>query len=139
MDLTAAQNEFVVARIDAITNRLLSSSAESVEARINEIRNHVEQEIAGLSNLLSSNPPVAKQELHRHLSAIAMHPVKDSERGWYYEAGGSWNLLGRDENAPREEPAAQDSDEGQIRMVAGAGFVHRTPFRIVIKKARLVP
>jgi len=30
--------------------------------------------------------------------------------------------LGRDENAPREEPAAQDSDEGQIRMVAGAGF-----------------
>jgi site-specific DNA recombinase len=108
--------------IGAITDRLLSSSAESVESRINEIREHVEQEIAGLSSLLCSNPPVAKQELHRHLTAITMHPVKDSKRGWYYLAEGAWNLLGRDENAPREEPDAQDSDEGQIRMVAGAGF-----------------
>jgi DNA-binding FrmR family transcriptional regulator len=71
-------------QMDAITDRLLSSSPESVAARINEIRNHVEQEIAGLSDLLSSNPPVAKQELHRHLNAISMHPVKDNERGWYY-------------------------------------------------------
>jgi hypothetical protein len=71
-----------------ITDRLMSSSAESVEARINDIREHVEQEIAGLSDLLRSNPPVAKQELRRHLSAITMHPVKDSSRGWYYEAEG---------------------------------------------------
>jgi hypothetical protein len=108
--------------IGAITDRLLSSNAESVETRINEIRSHVEQEIAGLSDLLSSNPPVAKQELHRHLTAITMHPVKDTSRGWYYEAEGAWNLLGRDEKAPREEPMAQDSDEGRLRMVAGAGF-----------------
>lgn len=51
-----------------------------------------------------------------------MHPVKDSGRGWFYEAEGSWNLLGRDENAPQEEQAAQDSDEGRLWMVAGAGF-----------------
>jgi hypothetical protein len=51
-----------------------------------------------------------------------MHPVKDSGWGWFYEAEDSLNLLGRDENAPREEQMAQDSDEGRLRMVAGAGF-----------------
>jgi hypothetical protein len=35
---------------------------------------------------------------------------------------GKWNLLGRDEEAPREERQAQDSDEGQIQLVAGGGF-----------------
>jgi hypothetical protein len=109
-------------QIDAITNRLSSSSQESVEAKIDEIREHVEREINRLSDLLSSNPPMAKHELHRHLTAITMHPVKEGTRGWYYEAKGAWNLLGRDENAPREERLAQDSDEGQIRMVAGGGF-----------------
>lgn len=43
-------------------------------------------------------------------------------RSWYYEAEGSWNLLGTDENAPREEHSAQDSAEGRLRMVAGGGF-----------------
>jgi hypothetical protein len=86
----------IARRISAITDQQLSSSAEPVEARINEILDHVEQEIAGLSDRISSNPPVAKQELHPPLSAISMHPVKDDERGWYYEAQGSWNLLGRD-------------------------------------------
>ena len=52
----------------------------------------------------------------------AMHPVKESARAWYYEAQGAWNLLGRDENAPREELLAPDSNEGHLRMVAGAGF-----------------
>jgi hypothetical protein len=83
-------------QIEAITDRLLSFCPESVEARINEIRNHVEQKIAGLSDLLSSNPPGAKQELLWHLQAITMHPVKDNRRGWYYEAESSWNLLGTD-------------------------------------------
>jgi hypothetical protein len=82
----------------------------------------VSKQTCRISDLLSSNPPVAKQELHRHLTAITMYPVKDGSRGWYYEAKGAWNLLGRDENAPREEQSAHDSDEGQIRMVAGAGF-----------------
>ena len=108
--------------IGAITDRLLSSSAESVESKINEIRNYVEKEIAGLSDLLSSNPPVTKRELHRHLTAVTMHPVKYISRGWFYEAKGVWNLLGTDENAPRKEPVAQDSNKGQLRMVAGAGF-----------------
>ena len=50
-----------------------------------------------------------------------MHPVGDG-REWHYEAEGSWNLLGIDKNAPQEEQRAQDSAEGHLRMVAGAGF-----------------
>jgi hypothetical protein len=107
---------------DAITDGLLSASAKSVEEKIDQIWNFVWREISGLSDLLSSNPPQTKQELHPHLNTIRMHPVKDTGRGWYYEAEGAWNLLGRDQNAPREEHLARDSDEGRLQMVAGAGF-----------------
>jgi site-specific DNA recombinase len=107
--------------IGAITDRLLSSSAESIDGRIAEIRCFVEREIRNLSDLLNTNSPLVKQELHKHLSSITMHPVGDAGE-WRYEAEGSWNLLGEDKSAPREEQAAQNSDEGRYRMVAGAGF-----------------
>jgi hypothetical protein len=107
--------------IGAITDRLLTSSAESIEGRIAEIRQFVEAEIANLSQLLNTNSPLAKQELHRHLNVVKMHPVGNG-RKWHYEAEGAWNLLGTDEAAPREEHSAQDSNEGRLRMVAGARF-----------------
>ena len=108
--------------IGAITNRLLSSSADSIEGKISEMRSYVEREVRNLTDLFNANSPAAKQLLHQHLKAVTMHLVKDSGRGWYYEAEGSWNLLGTDEKSPHEEPAAQDSNEGHLRMVAGAGF-----------------
>jgi site-specific DNA recombinase len=107
--------------IGAITDRLLTSSAESIEGRIVEIRKFVEAEIANLSQLLNTNSPLVKQELHRHLKAVKMHPVGNG-RKWHYEAEGTWNLLGADNAAPREEHSAQDSGEGRLRMVAGARF-----------------
>ena len=107
--------------IGAITDRLLTSSAESIEGRIAEIRQFVEAEIANLSQLLNTNSPLAKQELHRHLNVVKMHPVGNG-RKWHYEAEGAWNLLGTDDAAPREEHSAQDSNEGRLRMVAGARF-----------------
>jgi hypothetical protein len=107
--------------IGAITDRLLSSNAESIEGRITEIRGFVGREIQKLSDLLNTNSPLVKPELHRHLSSITMHPVGDGGE-WHYEVEGSWNLLGTDKNTPQEEQAAQDSDEGRLRLVAGAGF-----------------
>ena len=107
--------------IGAITDRLLTSSAESIEGRIAEIRQFVEAEIANLSQLLNTNSPLAKQELHRHLNVVKMHPVGNG-RKWHYEAEGAWNLLGTDDATPREEHSAQDSNEGRLRMVAGARF-----------------
>jgi site-specific DNA recombinase len=108
--------------IGAITDRLLSSSAESIERRITDIRSFVEGEIQNLAALLNDNSPLVKQELHKHLRSITMHPVDGGGGEWHYEAEGSWSLLGTDKNAPREEQGAQDSDEGRLRLVAGAGF-----------------
>ena len=107
--------------IGDITDRLLSSSSESIEGLIAEIRSFVDREIQNLSALLNANSPLVKPELHRHLSSVTMHPVGNG-REWHYEAEGAWNLLGEDKSAPREEQAAQNSDEGHLRMVAGAGF-----------------
>jgi hypothetical protein len=107
--------------IGAITDRLLSSTAASIEGRIAEIRSFVERETQNLSALLNENSPLVKQELHKHLSSITMHPVGDGGE-WHYEAQVSWSLLGTDKNAPQEEQGAQDSDEGRLRLVAGAGF-----------------
>jgi hypothetical protein len=47
-------------KIEAITDRLLSSSAESVEGKISKIRDFVEQQIRNLAGLLTSDPPRAK-------------------------------------------------------------------------------
>ena len=109
-------------KIGAITDRLLSSNPASIEGKIAEMRSYIERKVRGLTDLFNAHSPAAKQMLHEHLKAITMHPVKDNGQGWNYEAEGSWNLLGTDKNAPREEPAAQDSNERQLRMVAGAGF-----------------
>jgi hypothetical protein len=56
------------------------------------------------------------------IALFSMHPVEDNERVWYCEAEGSWNLLSTDKKSPHEESKAQDSTEGLLRMVAGAGF-----------------
>jgi hypothetical protein len=61
--------------------------------------------------------PAAKEELHKHLSAVRMFPSEDGE-GWYYIAEGTWDLLGTDPLAPD----MRVREEGRIRMVAGGGF-----------------
>jgi hypothetical protein len=59
----------------------------------------VSEGIEKLSGALNENSPLAKQELHSHLSAIRMFPTEDGE-GWYYIAEGTWDLLGTDPYAP---------------------------------------
>jgi hypothetical protein len=55
------------------------------------------------------------------MKSIMMHLVEDGLE-WHCEAEGSWNLLCKDKKSPHEEPAALDSNEGQLQMVAEAGF-----------------
>jgi hypothetical protein len=51
-----------------------------------------------------------------------MHAVSDDNRGWNYEAKDPWNLLGRDEKAPREEPAAPSAQvSGNVLRFAPCG------------------
>lgn len=46
------------------------------------------RKIANLAALLNAASALAKQEIHRHLSVVTMHPVGDG-RKWHYEAEGS--------------------------------------------------
>ena len=103
--------------ISGITDRLLSSSPDSIQAQIDEVRRLVEDGIQNVHRLCNEESPAAKQELHSHLSAIRMFPTEDGE-DWYYVAEGTWNLLGTDPLAPDMRVC----EEGRIRMVAGGGF-----------------
>ena len=103
--------------IAAITDRLLAASPDSMEARLNEIRSFVTKEIYNLRELLNEGAPLAKAELHRHLTEIRMTPSSDGN-GWNYVAEGEWDLLGTDaELAPRRQ-----FSDWRLDMVAGVGF-----------------
>ena len=103
--------------ISGITDRLLSSTPDSIEAQIGEVRRLVEEGIQNLQSLSKLESSAAKEELHSHLSAVRMYPSVDGE-GWYYLAEGAWDLLGADPLAPD----TRVYEEGRIRMVAGGGF-----------------
>jgi hypothetical protein len=103
--------------ISGITDRLLSSTPDSIEAQIGEVRRLVEEGIQNLQSLSKLESSAAKEELHSHLSAVRMYPSVDGE-GWYYIAEGAWDLLGTDPLAPEMRVC----EEGRIRMVAGGGF-----------------
>ena len=103
--------------ISAITDRLLSAAPDSIQCKIDDMARFVSEGIEKLSGALNENSPLAKQELHSHLSAIRMFPTEDGE-GWYYIAEGTWDLLGTDPYAPIFGVPA----DGRIRMVAGGGF-----------------
>ena len=85
--------------ISAITDRLLSAAPDSIQTKIDEMARFVGDGIERLAEALNENSPLAKQELHSHLSAIRMLPTEDGE-GWYYVAEGTWDLLGIDPYAP---------------------------------------
>jgi site-specific DNA recombinase len=97
----------------AITNRLLSRSAGSIESRLQEIRQFVTSGISDLRSLLGSDAVLAKAELHSHLSEIRMTPAEDG-KNWHYVAEGSWNLLGTGPSAPAFGLAHSDGCGGWI-------------------------
>ena len=101
------------------------------------MRRLVEDGIQNLHQLFSEESPAAKQELHKHLSAVRMYPLEDGE-GWYYIAEGTWDLLGTDPLAPD----MRVREEGRIRMVAGACSAPKPPhlpFRYRLPVNRRIP
>jgi chromosome segregation ATPase len=103
--------------IASITDRLLASSPDSMEARMEDLKRFVEDGVQSLSKLLRENAPLAKQELHSHLLGVKMYPSEDG-KGWCYIAEGMWDLLG---NAPLA-PKSWVPQVGRFEMVAGGGF-----------------
>jgi signal transduction histidine kinase len=99
-------------KLKAITNRLLSTTAASIDGRLLEMREFVEKGISNLQGLLNRDAALAKLELHTHLSEIRMTPTEGQE--WHYVAEGNWDLIGRGPNAPVLELAHSDGCGGQI-------------------------
>ncbi len=102
-----------------ITDKLLASGPESVDARLGEIRLFVANRLRDIRQLLSNtefaDPTEIRAELRKHVSEIRLTPHEGHPRG-HYVAEGRWDLLGRDEGP------AHNSAPVSIRMVAGGGF-----------------
>jgi hypothetical protein len=105
------------AELQAITDRLLSASPESIEARIGEIRTFVAIRLGNLRELLRKDSALARAELLKHTSEITMTPNENIEHR-FYVAEGNWNFLGSDPVVARE----RQPSGWRIRMVAGVGF-----------------
>ena len=107
-------------RFRQTTDRLLSSTPDSIEAQIGEVRLLVEEGIQNLQRLSKLKSPAAKEELHRHLSAVLMYPSEDGE-GWYYIAEGAWDLLG---TIP-PHPTCGSARRGVFGWLRGVDLNHR--------------
>ena len=103
--------------VESISNRLLETSSDSIQTRVEEVRKFVQEGIADLRTLLSDNTSLAKRELHRHLPEVRMFP-ENEDKNWHYVAEGNWDLLGTD---PRVASRRQFLD-WRLEMVAGARF-----------------
>ncbi len=102
-----------------ITDRLLSTGPESVDARLGEIRLLVNKQLSDIRRLLSKHeavdPATVRTELRKHVSEIRMNPQPGNKRS-HDVAEGSWDLVGK-ETGPHHEAAPLS-----IRMVAGVRF-----------------
>jgi site-specific DNA recombinase len=82
--------------LDAITDSLLTTNQESMELRVSEIHNFVISNLKDLPVLLRRDTALARTELLRHSSEIKMTPRRGQGQR-YYEADGTWDLLGKDD------------------------------------------
>ncbi len=105
------------AELQSITDRLLSTGPESVEAHLAEIRQFVTDRLADLRGLLARDVALARTELLKHVRGIRMTP-QGAEPKPHYVAEGEWDLLGE---RSQEDRMLRPSDRS-IRMVAGARF-----------------
>jgi hypothetical protein len=100
--------------LQAITDRLLSTGEESIEARLGEIRTTIMNGTENLRDLLREDTALARTELLKHSGEIIMTPHTDVKHR-FYVAEGKWDLLGRDPIVDRR----RQRDDWRLRMVAG--------------------
>jgi hypothetical protein len=103
--------------LQGITDRLLSASPESIEARIGEMRTFVADGLDNLRDLLRKDTALARTELMKHTSEIRMTPHTDVKHR-FYVAEGNWDLLGSDPVLARK----RQYHDWRFRMVAGVRF-----------------
>ena len=100
--------------LDSITERLLSTHPDSIEARLTDIRRFVTRRILDLRELLSRDVLLTRTELLKHIQEIRMVPRTDGS-GPHYEAAGEWSLVGGEyESSPGTRPSNWDGCGGWI-------------------------
>jgi site-specific DNA recombinase len=97
------------AELNSITDRLLASSPNSLEARLKDIREFVEQGLKNLRQLLNRNAILAKAELRKHLGEVRMIPIHGKNE-WHYVAEGAWDLVGSNVGPSAPVPVLAHSD-----------------------------
>jgi site-specific DNA recombinase len=76
-------------QVAAISDRLLSSTSDSIRTRIKWLREQAMARIQELRDYLNRDTPKARAFLERHVGKIVMEPSGKS-----YVASGNWSLLG---------------------------------------------
>jgi site-specific DNA recombinase len=79
--------------IEEIHERLLGSSPDSIDARMQDIRRFVVSRLMDIRQVLGADVPTAKAELRKHIEAIELNP-EDRNGETILVASGEWNLLG---------------------------------------------
>ena len=82
------------------------------------LKDRVLEGIENLTDLLSTDPFLAKAELRQHVESIRMTPGEESGKR-FYVAEGEWDLLG---NGSTRSGQSVDVGDLHFRMVAGVGF-----------------
>ena len=98
--------------LDSISERLLSTHPDSIEARLADIRRFVTSRILDLRELLSRDVLLARPELLKHIQVIRMVPRVDAIDP-HYEAAGEWSLAGNG-SGPGTRPSNWDGCGGWI-------------------------
>ena len=80
--------------LNALTEKLLSRSPDSIDSRLADLRRFVTKRITNLRELLAKDVVLAKTELLKHVQEIQMIPRVDQDNTAHYEATGEWSLLG---------------------------------------------
>jgi site-specific DNA recombinase len=80
--------------INAIHEKLLGPGPESLEARVQSIRQFAMSRLTDVRRLLQEDVPAAKAELRRHVESIELIPEENEEGDKILVASGEWNLLG---------------------------------------------
>jgi hypothetical protein len=99
--------------IREINQRILSSRPDSLESKLNDLRQFVTERLTDIHALLYEDPVRAKNELVKHVETVTLQP-EGSGRTRHYVAEGQWDLLGG---------GAQ-----RVRMVAGDCNAPNAPF-----------
>jgi hypothetical protein len=81
------------AELRGIGDRLLSSTPESIESRVGEIRMYVKSGLKDLRDVLRKDTALARTELLKHSGEIRMIPQLAAAQR-FYVADGEWDLLG---------------------------------------------